>query len=109
MHPDKLQNLYLQRYAWPGPIIAEEPKINTKLIIVIPCFNEPSVLESLESLYNCEAPKCDVEVIIVVNHAENETKEIKRYNQYTIQIINEWILNHRIEHLSFFVIKGFDL
>ena len=109
LHPDKLQNLYLQRYAWPGPIIAEEPKINTKLIIVIPCFNEPSVLESLESLYNCEAPKCDVEVIIVVNHAENETKEIKRYNQYTIQIINEWILNHRIEHLSFFVIKGFDL
>lgn len=107
--PEKLQNLYLQRYAWPGPLILDEPKTDTKIIVIIPCFNELNVLESLESIFNCESPLCNVEVIVVVNHAENETNDIKEYNQYTIKTIEKWIKNHIRKDLSFYAIRGFDL
>ena len=109
LHPDKLRNLYLQRYAWPGPIILDEPKPNTKIIVVIPCYNEPNILESLESIFKCDAPKCKVEVIVVVNHAEDETDDIIEYNQYTLNTIENWIINHTKKDFSFYAIKGFGL
>jgi len=104
-----LKNLYLQRYAWPGPIISDRPKAGTRIIVVIPCYNEPQVLESLESLFNCEMPDCSVEVIIVVNHSENENQDIKQYNSNTFNSISKWIENHHKTNLLFYAIKGFDL
>ncbi|MCK5705476.1 MAG: glycosyltransferase family 2 protein, partial [Cyclobacteriaceae bacterium] len=104
-----MKNLYLQRYAWPGPIISDKPKPGTKIIVVIPCYNEPNALESLESIYNCESPDCTVEVITVVNHAENESSVIKNYNFNTFNSIITWIKNHSKNGLSFYVIKAFDL
>lgn len=106
---DILKNLYLQRYAWPGPILQDEPKKNTKIIVVIPCFNEANVLDSLTSLFDCELPACHVEVIIVVNHAEDETDDIKKVNVNTLKIIEKWIKNNHKKDLSFFTIQAFDL
>ena len=107
--PKLLKNLYLQRYAWPGSLISDKPKAGTKIIVVIPCYNEPNVLESLESLYNCESPDCTVEVITVVNHAENESNDIKKYNSNTFNSIKTWIKTHSKNGLSFYVIKAFNL
>jgi len=90
-----LHNLYLQRYAWPGPLLADEPNNNTGIIVVIPCFNEPHILASLNSLFECETPNCKVEIIVVVNHAENEADHIKIFNQDTCDKIQEWIINHK--------------
>lgn len=74
---DDLKNIYLDRYAWPGPQIKSTPKTGTKIIVVIPCFSEPDILESLQSLHDCENPGCSVEVIIVVNHGEHVHEKIK--------------------------------
>lgn len=107
--PKQLKNLYLQRYAWPGPIITEKPKPNTKIIVVIPCYNEPDILKSLESIFNCETPDCAVEVITVVNHAESEKIDIKNFNSNTFDSIKKWMKSHSKKELSFYAIKGFDL
>lgn len=107
--PDILNNLYLQRYAWPGPILADEPKKNTGIIVVIPCFNEPNILASLTSLYECETPNCSVEVIIVVNHAENEIGDIKEFNLSSYRLIEEWIKAHKKKDYSCKLINAFDL
>lgn len=106
---DQLKNTYLQRYAWPGPILQNEPKNNTELIVVIPCFNEPNAIGSLTSLYNCDLPECQIEVIIVVNHAVDEAVELKKVNADTLGLINEWIASHHKKDFSVFTIEATDL
>jgi GT2 family glycosyltransferase len=107
--PDQLKNTYLERYAWPGPILQEEPHKNTKIIVVIPCFNEPDLLESLTSLFNCTPTECHVEVIVVVNHGEDETEDIKEINISTLESIEKWVERHHRNDLTFFTINALDL
>lgn len=104
-----MENVYLNRYAWPGPILSSIPKANTHIIVVIPCYNEPSILDTLNSLYNCEIPDCHVELIIVVNYGIHESNDIKSYHRKTVKSIEVWINSHQKEGLSFFIISAFDL
>ncbi len=107
---DELRNIYLQRYAWPGPVISAAPDINTQLIVVIPCYNEPDILDSLSALYHCDAPGCHVEIIVVVNHADNENQEIKDFNQNTLLSIENWINKMpKKDDRTFYTIRAFDL
>ncbi len=104
-----MKNHYLERYAWPGPIIQEPVSEQTEIIVVIPCYNEPEIKTSLLSLLNCEIPGCDVELIVVINHGENERHEIKDFNINTSGILREWIKNNNKEHYSIHLIDAFDL
>ena len=74
------------------------------LIVVIPCFNEPDILQTLESINACEPAESVTEVIVVINHSEISTPEIKEQNARTKQKIDNWILHHRKEKLDFHVI-----
>ena len=47
------------------------------IIVVIPCFNEPDIIPTLNALNNCQKPKTAVEVIIVVNSSEIHDNLIK--------------------------------
>ena len=53
-------------------LIHSAPDPEVSIIVVIPCFREPDILATLDSLVNCALPKCHTEVIIVLNHPENE-------------------------------------
>jgi len=107
--PDKLKNIYLDRYAWPGPLIADKPDKRTKIIVVIPCFNEPDILESLQSLYNCDPINCFVEVIVVINHGEHADQKIKEFNITTVAKIKKWKNDHKKPGMSFHLIKAYNL
>ena len=37
------------------------------IIVVIPCFLEPDILQTLDSLNKCVLPKTVVEVIVIIN------------------------------------------
>jgi len=78
------QNLYLQRYATPGPRIKTKPADNLNLVIVIPSFRELHLDTALQNLINCEKPPCGVEVIVVINHSENAEEETRRINQESL-------------------------
>ena len=106
---DKLNNFYLDRYGSPGPLINSTPKKGLKIIVIIPCHNEPNVTETLESLYNCELPDCYIEIIIVVNHAENSADRIKKFNIKTVETLEKWITIQKSKRISTFVIKAYDL
>ncbi len=60
------------------------------MVVVIPCYREPGILETLQSLVNCEKPLCRVEVIVVVNQPENALREIVGLNQETVRQLEEW-------------------
>ncbi len=69
------------------------------MVVVIPCYNEPGLLSALKSLTACKQPRCDVEIIVVVNDSENDPTEIRSQNSLTINEIEdfkketpEWLL-----------------
>lgn len=91
------------------PLIQTPPAENCGIIIVIPCFHEPDILLTLESLNQCELPKQKVEVIVLINHSEVATNELKEYNHHTKKEVENWILNHENQGIIFFVLGPVEL
>ncbi len=77
--------------------------------VVIPCYNEPSLLRSLQSLYQCKKPTCLTEVIVVINHPEYAPEKAKKKNEQTLHEILPWIKEHNTDRLQFHAIYLPDL
>ncbi|MGE0019104.1 MAG: glycosyltransferase family 2 protein [Draconibacterium sp.] len=90
-------------------IIAESPDADCKNIIVIPCHNEPGILQTLQSLKNCTIPENNTEVLIVINHSEKASPDIKEKNQITFEEVANWIEENNTQKLKFFVIGPVEL
>ena len=83
-----------------------EPGLN--MVVVIPAFNEPELLKTLQSLEACEKPEKPVEIIVVFNHSEHAFSAIKNENiKYYIEAI-EFIKSNALKH-KYFLIEAFDL
>ena len=92
-------SIYLERYAYfKEALIKEKPEPTLFLTIVIPCFNEPEICSTLTSLINCTLPKKSVEIIIVVNNAENSSQEILSQNNKTINEIKQFKTENKCNH-----------
>lgn len=91
-------NTYFQRYAHPVRLFPDKPAGTPKISVVIPCFNEPDITTTLNSLQAC-APVDGTEVIIIVNEPENCLPEIRQQNLATLEEINAW-QQHRQPHFN---------
>ncbi|HSM47356.1 MAG TPA: glycosyltransferase [Draconibacterium sp.] len=91
------------------PLIQMEPNAQCNIRIVIPCYNEPELLQSLESLKECSLPNTVVEVIILINHAEDAPLEIKNFNMATKAEADCWIQENNSNKLIFFAIGPVEL
>ncbi|MDZ7608863.1 MAG: glycosyltransferase [Cyclobacteriaceae bacterium] len=107
--PEFTKNIYLQRYAWPGPALHAIPNYSTKIIIVIPCYSEEKIVDSLTSLFACESPACHVEVIVVINFGVHETEAIKSFNYRTADEVEQWTVTHQTDQISVHIIRAYDL
>ena len=63
----------------------------SSLFVTIPCFDEPDLIRSLESLGACSPPSCDVTVIVVVNSSDRTTPQVLLNNLQTIQSVQSWL------------------
>jgi len=81
---------YLEERALFPQIINEAPDNNTGIIVVVPAYNEPGIVRLLDSLLECQAPRCGVEVIIVINAPADATSEIKANNLIAFNSIQSW-------------------
>jgi hypothetical protein len=81
---------------------AIEPEVS--ISVVIPCFREPDIIETLNSLKDCILPNCRTEVIIVINHPENSPDEIKNFNIKTKLEIDNWINANNSRQLHFYAV-----
>ena len=102
-----MKNTYLERYAYPGLILEKSPSPEAGIIIVIPCYNEPNIIDALESINICQLPDCDIEVISVVNHSEHDEEKIKNRNHQSIEEIKSWVDQKTLA--NFHVIEALDL
>lgn len=101
-------NQYLSKFGFKAPQIKEKPSQNLGLIVVIPCFNEPDIIPSIESLANSTPSKKDVEVIVVINHGENHNYNIINQNQNTLKNLENWI-NKKPSFFKLHILTAFNL
>lgn len=95
---------YLAKRAIFPDFIKESPESDTRLIVVIPAYNEPEVTRVLDSLEGCEKPSCATEVIIVVNSPSEAAEEIRANNRLTIDNIECWKSVHPDCFFKLFII-----
>ena len=63
--------------------IEAEPQSDLQYIIIIPCFYENRLIDSLESLYKCSRPDRSVEIIIVINSSSKDDYKVRKQNLKT--------------------------
>ncbi|MEP7169197.1 MAG: glycosyltransferase [Bacteroidota bacterium] len=83
-----------------APIAAD-----TNIIVIIPCYNEPELLKTLQSLFECEKTFFPAEVIVVINSGEHVGQDVIEHNKKTFHDTNEWIKNQQHEKLLFQLIS----
>jgi len=91
------------------PLLTDDPQPGLNICIVIPSYNEPDLLRSMEALYNCMPPLKPAEVIIVINSPETSDKSILEQNLATFHEASEWIQKHLSPKLRFHLIHCPDL
>lgn len=74
---------YYERFGYCDRQIVAPPSPELGIVVVIPCFNEPDLVGSLEALRRCVRPACDVEVLVVVNGSEDSPAFVATQNEVT--------------------------
>ncbi len=103
-----MDNFYLNKYSFCPPQIKEQPNSDLEMIVVIPCFDEPDLVLSLEALRACNTSFA-VEILVVVNHSEKESYEQKERNYATAFDAENWFKENTSNWFSGYVIKAYDL
>ena len=73
---------------------------DTELIVVIPCYNEPDVEKTLNSLFACDIGDFSAEIILLVNSFEISSKEIKELNCKTFAETQKFASLNNNSHLK---------
>jgi hypothetical protein len=102
-------DLYLSKQKNFHPYITSRPTELLDFIVVIPAYCEPELTDSLESLWNCERPSGQVEVIIVINAPENAGETIKALNREVHKKTLTWIELHDDPGFRFYIMDRTDM
>jgi hypothetical protein len=98
-------DVYINRFSETDKKINAAVNKNTGIIVVIPCYIEPDLIRSLQSLNNATPPPCRVEVITVINAAQNSTHEVKAQNSKTLLESEYWVKTHQKNFIDFYFIN----
>ncbi len=103
------ENAYLRRRQRVPLQITTPPSPTLGLVVVIPCYNEPDLLATLDSLWQCQRPACSVEVIVVINASSTDSPAVQRQNRQTHRQALAWLVAHQDPRLTFHVLFFADL
>ena len=101
-----MPNIYLERYAYPKTYISTKDYGQPDLIIVLPCHNEPELLQSLAAIEACKLPIGQVSVIIVINASEVGEITIKEHNQQTLVDCQYWLNQSSKKYNYHFILEN---
>src|SRR5437762_6630343 len=107
--PTAETDFYFSRFGFCERQLVTPPQPDLGIVVVIPCFNEPDLAVTLESLWLCERPRCSVEVIVVVNSPAGSSEEIHSWNQAAIKAAAEWAAPHQDPRFAIHVLDCSDL
>ena len=100
---------YFRRFGFCERQIAAQTPPDLGLSVVIPCYDEPDLIGSLEALRACERTKRGAEVIVVINSSAESRDEVRRRNLKTFDLATAWAEGHSGPGLQFHVLHFPDL
>lgn len=95
---------YFSRFTSYSYAIEHTPHADVGIIVVIPCYNEPDIADTLQSLLECKKPTCNTEVIIVINHAEDSPQEIVQTHEDTYHKLKDFCRTASTTQLQFHIV-----
>lgn len=100
---------YFQKYSYKIPQIKEPPSGLLRFIAVIPAYLEDDIFNTLNSLKYADKPEDKLEVIVVVNFSEEDSKENKNKNLQIYKQLLDWCLLNSDNAIRFFSILADNL
>ena len=97
---------YSERYSVAPKIFDDNPRSDTGIIVVIPCYDDEFIFTTLQSLDSAKVPSCSVEVIVVVNSAEDTGAAIIEKNKRIYATLCEKKEAYRNFKLLPYIIEG---
>jgi len=94
VNSNNFASAYFDRQGRTVSLVTENPSDKLKYIVVIPSYCEPDIRLTLDSLWECEKPVGAVEVIVIVNSAENSPDSVIEANRKTSEDVVKWVDNH---------------
>lgn len=82
---------YFNRFGYKPKLIEAPMQPETKLIVVVPCYDEPDLLAALASLSHCMPPRYPVEVLVVINAGMGADQQVKESNRKTLEQARKWL------------------
>lgn len=76
---------FAQRYLQQQQHLSVLATINFDIAVVIPCYNEPFLHQTIESVLKCSKPQTRVLVLVVVNSPEHALPEALQQNTLSLQ------------------------
>jgi len=98
-------DFYFEKYKYFPAIIDTLPSENLKFIIIIPCFNEPDIIKTLQSIKNNKEIISAVEIIVLINSSEDCYENIKTTNLNTYNQLSDWCKDNSQQNKNFFVLN----
>lgn len=92
---------YFKKYGNYQPLIDAPVSGQTFIFVMIPCINEPDIIDTLNSLRCCDLPPCCTEVFVIINEPENCEGTISEFNQHTYSEVSEWIKINSSDKIKF--------
>jgi glycosyltransferase involved in cell wall biosynthesis len=80
-------DLYLSKYTCDF-FIAPETFMPFDLAIVVPCYNEPEIGQTIHSLFKSDSEGIETAVVVVVNSTTNSPQTVIDQNQNTVSELN---------------------
>ncbi|MBC8003987.1 MAG: family 2 glycosyl transferase [Verrucomicrobia bacterium] len=87
---------YIQNNMVYRPFIADKSSPALSVVVTIPCLNEPEIMRTLESLWECDPIDSHCEVLVCVNDSESSSEEVKAFNRATYNQLLKWQANNRV-------------
>ncbi len=100
---------YVKRQTFLPPLFTHAKRTNLGLVITLPALAESDLLQSLVSLKHCELPEVDVEVIVIINHSSDTSKEIQKLNENIALEVQEWAIKNSSSGLKYLVSNPIEL
>jgi len=72
------------------------------IVVVIPCYNEPDIIETLQSLLHCNRPSANTLVAVIINSSENADANAISQNRKTYEKIQHFSETHSTSDFRFF-------
>lgn len=100
----QISDHYFKRFPDFSKKILNKDFKNLRTIIVIPCFKEEKIIDTLKSISACNTPLHKTLILILINASENSYKEIHDFNKRTFTDINGFIKKIEINNVVFEVL-----